>query len=64
MQARVSIIHYAVHLGADVIVPMGGIGGVSCLPASRGKGYVGRLLDASLAKYARAGNGDLQPVSV
>ena len=49
LQARVSILHYQAHLGADVVVPMGGIGGVSCLPASRGKGYVGALLDATLA---------------
>ena len=63
MQARVSIIHYQVHLGADVVVPMGGIGGVSCLPASRGKGYVGALLDATLERM-RDRAGDLSPVSV
>ena len=50
LQARVSIIHYQVHLGEHVVVPMGGIGGVSCLPASRGKGYVGQLLDAALIR--------------
>ena len=55
LQARVSIIHYNVHLGAGVIVPMGGIGGVSCLPASRGKGYVGRLLDAALVSMREQG---------
>ena len=50
MQARLNIIHYQVHLGADVTVPMGGIGGVSCLPASRGKGYVGALLKVTLER--------------
>ena len=55
MQARLSMIHYQVHLGADVIVPMGGIGGVSCLPASRGKGYVGALLTATLERMRDLG---------
>lgn len=50
MQARLHIIHYRVHLGANVVVPMGGIGGVACLPASRGKGYTGKLLQAALAR--------------
>ena len=50
MQARLNIIHYRVHLGAGVVVPMGGIGGVACLPASRGKGYTGKLLQVTLAK--------------
>lgn len=55
LQARVSILHYQVHLGEQVIVPMGGIGGVSCLPASRGKGYVGALLDATLLRMRDEG---------
>ncbi len=55
LQARVSILHYQVHLGEQVIVPMGGIGGVSCLPASRGKGYVGALLDATLLRMRAEG---------
>ncbi len=50
MQARLNIIHYRVHLGANVVMPMGGIGGVACLPASRGKGYTGKLLQAALAQ--------------
>lgn len=50
MQAKLIIIHYRVHLGTDVVVPMGGIGGVACLPASRGKGYTGKLLQAALER--------------
>jgi predicted acetyltransferase len=55
MQARLNIIHYQVHLGADVVVPMGGIGGVACLPASRGKGYVGALLTVTLERMRDLG---------
>lgn len=59
MQARLSIIGYQVHLGAQVVLPMGGIGGVCCLPASRGKGYAGELLKVALRTMHEAG----QPLS-
>lgn len=55
LQARLNIIAYQVHLGPDIIVPMGGLGGVSCLPASRGKGYAGALLKVTLERMRDAG---------
>lgn len=55
LQARLNIIAYEVHLGSDIVVPMGGIGGVSCLPASRGKGYAGALLKVTLERMRDAG---------
>src|SRR6185436_578247 len=41
LQAVVVVNDYRVHLGTEVVTPMGGIGGVACLPAVRGKGYAG-----------------------
>jgi len=55
LQARLTIIAYQVYMGPDLVLPMGGIGGVSCLPASRGKGYAGELLKVALQKMYEAG---------
>lgn len=40
LQAQVVILDFKVHMGPEVVLPMGGIAGVACLPASRGRGYV------------------------
>ncbi len=48
LQACLSIIGYHVYFGETLVLPMGGIGGVACLPASRGKGYAGALLKFAL----------------
>ena len=55
LQAKVVVVSYRVHLGAEVVVPMGGIAGVACLPASRGRGYAGAGLRHALAQMREAG---------
>ena len=55
MQARLAVIDYRVIFGAESLLPMGGIGGVACLPASRGKGYAGKLLTAALERMREQG---------
>lgn len=55
MQARIVIIPYQVHMGAERILPMGGIAGVACLPASRGKGYASALMRFALERMRDAG---------
>jgi predicted acetyltransferase len=55
MQAKVTILAYRVYLGPDVVVPMGGVAGVACLPASRGKGYAGKCLKYSMERMRDAG---------
>jgi predicted acetyltransferase len=55
LQAKVVVIPYQTHLGPDVVVPMGGIAGVACLPASRGRGYVGQCLDYTLERMREKG---------
>jgi predicted acetyltransferase len=56
LQAVLVINDYRIHLGPEVIVPMGGVGGVASLPASRGKGYAGALLRFSLAEMKERGH--------
>jgi predicted acetyltransferase len=56
LQATVLVNDYRVHLGPEVIVPMGGIGGVACLPASRGKGYAGACLQYALERMKETGH--------
>lgn len=65
LQAKVSVIHYRQHFGPDCIFPMGGIGGVVCLPASRGRGYAGIMLRHALQKMRENGEfvSDLFPFS-
>ncbi len=56
LQAVVVVNDYRIYLGAEVVVPMGGIGGVASLPASRGKGYAGKCLQFSLEKMRETGH--------
>lgn len=55
LQAALGVINFQCYFGPDVILPMGGIGAVATLPASRGKGYAGALLDECLARMREAG---------
>lgn len=48
LQAKVVTIHFEQYFGADVLVRMGGVAGVACLPASRGKGYAAACLKVAL----------------
>lgn len=48
LQAMASIIPFQTHFGRDITIPMGGVAGVACLPASRGKGYAGDCLKHAL----------------
>jgi predicted acetyltransferase len=48
LQAKVVVIPYKQIFGTQFIAPMGGIGNVACLPASRGKGYAGACLRHAL----------------
>ncbi len=65
LQAKVSIISYRQHFGPDCVFPMGGIGGVVSLPASRGRGYAGIMLRHALEKMRENGQfvSDLFPFS-
>lgn len=65
LQAKVSVIHYRQHFGPSCIFPMGGIGGVVSLPASRGRGYAGIMLRHALEKMRENGEfvSDLFPFS-
>ncbi len=65
LQAKVSVIHYRQHFGPSCIFPMGGIGGVVSLPASRGRGYAGIMLRHALDKMREKGEfvSDLFPFS-
>ena len=55
LQAMVGVIEYRIHLGAEATVPMGGVAGVACLPASRGKGYAAQCIKFSLERMREAG---------
>jgi len=55
MQAKVVVIHYRQHFGPHTVIPMGGIAGVVCLPASRGKGYAGTCLKYALERMRDEG---------
>lgn len=55
LQAQVGIRHFQIYLGPKVVVSMGGVAGVSCLPASRGKGYIGKALAYSLEQMRDKG---------
>jgi predicted acetyltransferase len=55
LQAKIEVVSFQTHLGPDVVVPMGGVAGVACLPASRGKGYVGEGLKYALAQMRDRG---------
>ena len=55
LQAAVLINAYEAHFGPDVILKMGGVGGVACLPASRGKGYARAGIRHALEQMRDAG---------
>jgi predicted acetyltransferase len=59
LQCVMLINGFRVHFGADTVYDMGGVGGVSSLPASRGKGYAGHCLKFALEQMKERG----QPVS-
>jgi predicted acetyltransferase len=48
LQAKVMVIAYEEVFDTRFVAPMGGIGGVACLPASRGKGYAAAGLKHAL----------------
>ncbi len=55
LQAAVLINAYESVFGPDVVLKMGGIGGVACLPASRGKGYARAGIRHALERMRDAG---------
>jgi predicted acetyltransferase len=55
LQARLYVNRYQIHLGPEAVVPMGGVAGVACLPASRGKGCAGALMRYALERMREAG---------
>src|SRR5579883_2031045 len=55
LQAVLGIINFRCYFGPEVDLPMGGIGGVASLPASRGRGYAGACLDYALNQMREAG---------
>lgn len=55
LQAQVVVLHFRAHLGPQAVVPMGGIAGVACLPASRGKGYASACLKHALEQMREMG---------
>ena len=56
MQAALLVLNYRIYLGENSIVPMGGIGGVACLPACRGKGYAGAVIRYALEQMRETGH--------
>ena len=55
LQAKIGVVNFTTHFGNTVEVAMGGIAGVACLPASRGKGYVGAGLKYTLEQMRDRG---------
>lgn len=55
LQAVLGVIDYDCYFGPNSILSMGGIAAVATLPASRGKGYAGVLLDSALERMRDAG---------
>ncbi len=55
LQAQVGVNRYKVFMGAGPIMEMAGVGGVSCLPAKRGRGYIGRCLVHALEQMQDTG---------
>jgi predicted acetyltransferase len=54
-QAQVIVLSFRVHMGPDVVLPMGGIAGVACKPAARGRGYAKAALVRSLQHMRETG---------
>ncbi len=55
LQATVLITDCLMHFGPDILVPMGGVSGVACLPAARGKGYAADAIRFTLERMKEAG---------
>ena len=55
LQTKVMVIAYEEVFGTSFVAPMGGIGGVACLPASRGKGYAAAGLKYALEVMKESG---------
>lgn len=55
LQATVLVMDSRFQFGPDIQVPMGGLGGVACLPATRGKGYAGDTVRYALEQMKEAG---------
>jgi predicted acetyltransferase len=55
LQATVLIVGYQMHFGPDVVLPMGGVCGVACLPAARGRGYAGVGVKFALERMREVG---------
>lgn len=55
LEAKVVVIDFRSHFGENLILPMGGVAGVACLPEKRGRGYVGACLDYSLERMREKG---------
>ncbi len=56
LQAVVVVNDYRIYLADRAVVPMGGIGGVACMPAVRGKGYAGKCLEFTIAQMRETGH--------
>jgi predicted acetyltransferase len=55
LQATVLITDCKVSHGPDILIPLGGVSGVACLPAGRGKGYAGDAVRYVLERMKEAG---------
>ncbi len=47
-QAQAVVLSFKAHMGPKVVLPLGGIAGVACKPAARGRGYARAALVATL----------------
>ncbi len=65
LQAKATVIHYQQQFGPNCVFSMGGIAGVVSLPASRGRGYAGKILRHTLEQMREKGEfvSDLFPFS-
>jgi predicted acetyltransferase len=55
LQATVLITDCQLQFGPDILVPMGGVAGVACLPAARGKGYAADAIRYVLERMKEVG---------
>jgi len=54
-QAQAIVLSFAARMGPEVVMPMGGIAGVACMPAARGRGYVRAVMVRTLEHMREAG---------
>lgn len=47
-QAQAVVLSFRAHMGPEIVLPLGGIAGVACKPAARGRGYARAALLAAL----------------